>query len=188
MTDLTQLIVNIPKMLHKNLRHVSIDSEISVDELVINCLDLFVTRYLDDLRQRLDCIENHLGIDDDQEILTVVDPDTGLEWEAVGSVNEIIWFNTDNYCDHLNQKNFAGHSDWRIPTRRELYTLVDDDVKDPCIKPLPGIKCQSSYYWSATTYAYGTTYAWGVHFDYGYVLDNYKSSSYYVRAVRGGQS
>ncbi|ETR68272.1 MAG: hypothetical protein OMM_04657 [Candidatus Magnetoglobus multicellularis str. Araruama] len=45
----------------------------------------------------------------------------------------------------------------------------------------------SSFYWSSTSYAYDTGYAWGVYFTYGY--DNYddKDSSYYVRAVRGGQ-
>ena len=124
---------------------------------------------------------------DELQPLSVVDPDTGLEWEAAGSVKEIIWFDTDNYCDQLNQKNFAGHSDWRIPTRVELYTLVVDAEHDPCIKPLPGIECKSSNYWSSTTYAVGTSGAWNVNFSNGGVYVGSKSNSYHVRCVRGGR-
>jgi hypothetical protein len=45
----------------------------------------------------------------------------------------------------------------------------------------------SSYYWSSTTDASYTGGAWCVYFYDGYVGDFDKSSSYYVRAVRGGQ-
>ena len=45
----------------------------------------------------------------------------------------------------------------------------------------------SAFYWSSTSNANGTGNAWGVSFDYGNAHYNAKDSSYYVRAVRGGQ-
>ena len=45
----------------------------------------------------------------------------------------------------------------------------------------------SVFYWSSTSNAYNTGSAWGVTFNYGYGNSNDKDSSYYVRAVRGGQ-
>jgi len=139
------------------------------------------------IEERLERIENHLGIDDEPEILAVVDPDTGLEWQSEGSSNQMDLGAALKYCDSLNEKNYGGHSDWRLPTRVELYTLVVDERHDPCIKSLPGFKCQSSSYWSATTIAYSTTYAWYVDFNDGYVSNVSKTDSYYVRCIRGGR-
>jgi len=75
------------------------------------------------------------------------------------------------------------YSDWRLPTRAELLTLVDDKTHNPAcyIKD-----SKPSYYWSATPYSNNTDYAWYVEFSYG---DSYYSSkyySYYVRCVRDG--
>jgi len=131
-------------------------------------------------------IEKHLGIDDEPEILTVIDPDTGLEWQAAGSSDQMDWEEAHDYCDSLNKDRFAGYSDWRIPTRVELYTLVVDAELNPCIKPLPGIKCKSDNYWSSITYAGSPSGAWSVGFGLGGVGGNSKTNSFYVRCVRGG--
>jgi hypothetical protein len=45
----------------------------------------------------------------------------------------------------------------------------------------------SAFYWSSTSNAYDTGYAWGVYFYYGNDYGYAKDSSYFVRAVRGGQ-
>ena len=45
----------------------------------------------------------------------------------------------------------------------------------------------SSNYWSSTTNANNTNNAWHVRFYYGNDSDDYKSTSYYVRAVRSGK-
>jgi hypothetical protein len=65
---------------------------------------------------------------------------------------------------------------------------VDYSRYDPAINVTYFPNVVSSLYWAATTNAYGTGSAWGVYFYGGYDGNSYKASSYYVRAVRGGQS
>ncbi len=99
----------------------------------------------------------------------------------------------------LNTPGFAGANGWRLPTLAELQTIVLDF---PCTGEFRGARCQcgsnpcvafdasntqSSLYWSATSYVPDPNRAWGVSFISGIVDDsNYKTLSYYVRAVRGG--
>ena len=94
---------------------------------------------------------------------------------------------TEDFINALNSSQFGGYDDWRMPTIKELSSLVNSGTYNPAIDSgyFPG--CVSSYYWSSTTYAYNTYYAWRVPFVYGYGYNHYKSDSYYVRAVRSGQ-
>ncbi|MHB8808735.1 MAG: Lcl C-terminal domain-containing protein [Desulfobulbaceae bacterium] len=94
---------------------------------------------------------------------------------------------TEDFLSALNDSGFGGHSDWRLPTIKELKTLVDRSRYSPSISVTYFPDTVSSYYWSSTTNAYSTSVAWRVDFIYGNDDNNNKSSSYYVRAVRGGQ-
>ncbi len=94
---------------------------------------------------------------------------------------------TEEFIDALNTNNFGGHNDWRLPTLKELVTLVDYSRVNPSIDTSFFPDTVSFYYWSSTTSANYTNGAWLVPFDYGHVHNNPKESSYYVRAVRGGQ-
>lgn len=93
------------------------------------------------------------------------------------------------YIQALNEQQFGGYSDWRIPDVKELSFLVNSDIPwlvptlDTAWFPNTG----SSYYWSSTTYAGNTFFAWRVFFGLGYVGYGNKSNSHYVRAVRSGQ-
>jgi len=100
-----------------------------------------------------------------------LDIDTNLEW-SLENYGPMTW-------DQAQKQLPDG---WRVPTRKELYSLIDDTLVDPCTK-LPNM--MSSYYWSATTGVDYTDYAWQVLFGYGYVYYGDKSDEYYVRAVRG---
>ncbi len=120
---------------------------------------------------------------------------TGLIWEVKtddGSIhdkdNTYIWYNAQNvFIAALNNTEFGGHSDWRIPTIAELTCIVDYARYRPAINTayFPNT---ASYYWSSTTSAYSTGNAWVVDFDYGIDMWYDKSGSHYVRAVRGEQS
>uniref|UniRef100_A0A6M3KG77 Lcl C-terminal domain-containing protein n=1 Tax=viral metagenome TaxID=1070528 RepID=A0A6M3KG77_9ZZZZ len=118
---------------------------------------------------------------------TITDTSTGLMWQKFSDLRDgkyaWKWQEAIDYCEALNIAEYAGHKDWRLPTRRELVSLVDDERWDPAIDPV--FQCFSSYYWSSTPYANYTDYAWYVNFCYGVDSDyGSKSSSYYVRAVR----
>ena len=94
---------------------------------------------------------------------------------------------TYSYIQTLNGQQLGGFSDWRLPTRAELSSLVNRGFVRSAIDTDFFPNTVSAYYWSSTTLAVYTSYAWHVGFYYGHVSHLYKSYSYYVRAVRSGQ-
>ena len=139
---------------------------------------------------------------------------TGLIWEIKtddGSIhdkdNQYTWYDsnpstnggnagtagngtdTEDFINALNAANFGGFSDWRIPTIKELSSLVNSAIPypGPTIDAAWFPRTVSSGYWSSTTNADGTDDAWLVDFFGGSVRYGHKSDSYYVRAVRAGQ-
>lgn len=49
-----------------------------------------------------------------------VDEQTGLMWQGQDNGSDISWPAAKDYCQDLN---YAGFSDWRMPTQEELATL-----------------------------------------------------------------
>ena len=119
---------------------------------------------------------------------TITDTSTGLIWQQATAPGTYTWPEALAYCEDLD---FAGHTDWRLPDRTELQSIVDYSRIDPVIDPL--FSTVASSYWSSTTCALNTSFAWYVIFSdypvvsYGYVDDYNKSYGRYVRAVRSGQ-
>ncbi len=121
------------------------------------------------------------------EVVTV-DNVTGLMWASDGSGagcnfgNQTIW---DAALDWAEGLTFAGYSDWKLPNRRQLESLIDSGIYDPTINTAYFPNTVSSEYWSGSTYAKGTTRAWTVSFSEGYLNNPSKvATPYYVRAVR----
>jgi len=94
---------------------------------------------------------------------------------------------TDDFINALNDVHFGGYSDWRMPDRKELRSIVNYDLTNPAINTVYFPNTISSYYWSSTTHAFSFGNAWRMNFSHGYDICYYKSFRYYVRAVRGGQ-
>ena len=118
---------------------------------------------------------------------TVTDTYTSLMWQQDGPITKKTWEQALAYCEGLT---LGGYTDWRLPTPKELHSLVDYSHYNqgfPTINNDNFPSTVSSFYWSSTTNASSTNYAWGVDFYYGPDSNDYKYSSYYVRAVRGGQ-
>lgn len=80
--------------------------------------------------------------------------------------------------------SFAGHGDWRLPKVSEFLTIVDT-TKSPTIDPIFG-PTQSNLYWSSSSVASTPSSAWSVNFNGGADGGISKTSSNYLRAVRGG--
>ena len=114
---------------------------------------------------------------------TVTDLNTGLMWQQSDDGTTRTWQAALDYCVEIPA---GGYSDWRLPNRRELMSIVDFGPVRPTIDTTYFPNCRSSVYWSSSTYAPISTYAWYVHFSYGGMAWNYKPiDSYYVRCVRG---
>ena len=102
---------------------------------------------------------------------------------------------TEDFLNALNSLNFGGFSDWRLPDREELRSVVDYGRYNPAIDTNYFPNTMSSdllpmgdaCYWSSTTHAYSTSSAWRVNFYRGAASSDWKSYSYYVRAIRSGQ-
>ena len=112
---------------------------------------------------------------------TVTDHNTGLTWISSGVGIQRTWQDALSYCDELV---FAGQSDWRLPGKFELESIVDYGSSYPAINRI--MSCQSSFYWSATPHATNLVYAWSVFCMDGADHWVHKSNAYYVRCVRGG--
>jgi len=111
---------------------------------------------------------------------TVTDNNTRLMWQQ-GEGGSMTWEDAISYCEGLT---LAGHTDWRLPNIKELESITDDNI-DIDTNFFPDVN--ASHYWSSTTRASDSSIAWFVNFSYGQVARYYKSTSNYVRCVRGGQ-
>ena len=119
---------------------------------------------------------------------TVTDTATGLMWQQTTQTGLKSWESAIADCESLS---LADYTDWRLPNRNELQSLVDYSTHSPAIDTSfffdqdPWL----NYYWSSTTYTAYSAYAWYVFFNDGLIVYNDKSTArYFVRAVRGGQS
>ena len=72
--------------------------------------------------------------------LTVDDKNTGLTWQRSPEVNgdgvlnrndKLTWAQAQARPAALNAAKFGGYSDWRLPTIKELYSLIDFRGVDP---------------------------------------------------------
>lgn len=135
-------------------------------------------------------------------------PDAALTWSMIrDNVTSLIWeIKTDDSSIHnknntytwrnandvfvsaVNSESFGGFSDWRLPTAKELKSIANYEDFDLAINTAFFPNTQSSQYWSSNSYAEYPDDAWVVNFYQGNMDENFKTDSYYVRAVRGGQN
>ena len=96
---------------------------------------------------------------------------------------------TAAYVAAVNAQGLCGFTDWRLPARLELDSLVDLSVAypGPTIDTDYFPETQSNWFWSASPYAGNSYYAWGVDFGYGSGYGANESSALFVRLARGGQ-
>jgi hypothetical protein len=112
---------------------------------------------------------------------TVTHTSTGLMWQQATAPGFYTWEQALSYCENLT---LAGHSDWRLPTIKELDSIVDLTRYNPAINTTYFPDTAGSPYWSSTTLVFGTDYAWFMVFGNDPVRGGHKPDSHRVRAVR----
>jgi hypothetical protein len=118
---------------------------------------------------------------------SVTDITTGLMWQRGDEQNNNNirpWQNGVEYCENLD---LAGHSDWRLPTSRELMSVVDFGRDNPAIDTSYFPECRSGGYWSSDSFLPNPLSAWFVSFENVGTFINSKDTTlpFHVRCVRG---
>ncbi|EGB14376.1 hypothetical protein DND132_1163 [Pseudodesulfovibrio mercurii] len=118
----------------------------------------------------------------------VEDRATGLVWPRLAQPAEtgLSWPEAFDFVAAMNRDKRFGFFDWRLPNRRELYSLVDHAEREPALPsghPFEHVwagKC-----WTATTSARDHAYAWWVQFSGGRMFFGRKADDAVVWPVRG---
>ncbi len=120
---------------------------------------------------------------------TVLDRTTFLVWERNPNPTKRLWQEAMDYCDTLT---LAGQTDWRLPKRIELWSILDFGTHAPAINGVAFPATPVDYFWSSSLDAQNSmmnpTYkAWVVSFDDGTAGPAVSAMySLPVRCVRGG--
>ena len=109
---------------------------------------------------------------------TVLDTKTKLTWQQAPATGTFSWASAKTYCAAQVPVG------WRLPTVKELETLVDDSRVGPAIDPTAFPATPSSAFWSSSTVAGQPGLAWEVIFYYGNTDTGDATHPFNVRCVR----
>jgi hypothetical protein len=153
-------------------------------------------------------------IEFEDNILAWVDKSTNLMWEVKNRKNvehEYVWnkenieavgrpeYLTDDvkdafsYAEKLNNQNYAGFNDWRVPTLEELKTILTKEESefqnfegDNLYIKNPLAKISNSMYWAKDIYDNDNSKFLLVAFKHGMDGCFYPNGDYFVMCVRDG--
>lgn len=112
----------------------------------------------------------------------VLDRVTGRMWQRFVDGQTRVWSQAREYCDRLE---LGGFSDWRLPSRVELISIVDLTHSQPSINQTAFPKAPADWFWTSSVDVENpTTAAWYVYFYFGYPKTDAMSNRFRVRCVR----
>jgi hypothetical protein len=116
---------------------------------------------------------------------SVYDTKTKLTWQRSAPSAEFAWSDAKTYCDSAGGATLSG-TGWRLPTEKELLTLVDYDVAPPGptidVQTFPGTV--GDFYCSGSPIADGVAGFWYLDFSTGNATNYAEGPASYVRCVR----
>jgi hypothetical protein len=123
-----------------------------------------------------DAPKGHFMIGDD----VVEDSATELIWEREPMASASGADDAAEYCAQLELQGGG----WRLPTIKELYTLVDESRTVPAIDTEVFPDTAPAFYWSSSAVAGFDEFTWAVNFEQG--TDGWfpRENEHFVRCVR----
>ena len=120
------------------------------------------------------CSEGQLGLE----------CNSGTDVFTAGDPVDFDWDESLQYIENLNSSGgYAGYSNWRLPNRKELESLVEESCFSPAININQFPNTPNSFYWSSSRYPSNTIFAWGVSFGDGNSFPSF-STQVPIRLVR----
>lgn len=112
----------------------------------------------------------------------VIDPTFKLMWQDRDKVYIADYKGAKSYCEKLS---YAGYSDWRLPTIKELQSIVDYSKHSPALnRAFKYYSADNTYCWSSTIDAMDSSNAWDIYFSNGSAGGDSLSLNNCVRCVR----
>jgi len=146
------------------------------------------------IKMREQGLESDETIEYENGLKMVKDENTGLIWETKSPCKEDInclekkytWKEAFEFIKELNKTNYGGFSDWRLPNKEELRTIVDYSENYNTVDRKYFKYNKPDFYWAKDTYKTDVKLKWGIYFGYGCGIVYSEDLKFYVRAVRGG--
>ena len=94
---------------------------------------------------------------------------------------------TWHYVQAVNQAGYCGHTDWRMPSKDELFSISElrRAATPPTINTDFFPHSHAAEYWSGNDYSFQYDTAWAWSFEFGHDRVDWKKAAKYVRLVRG---
>ncbi len=117
----------------------------------------------------------------------VHDTRSGMIWMKDAGISEfpLSWAEAFEFIEQMNRNEQFGHTDWKLPNRRELMSLISYDSINPALpEGHPFKNVFNGYYWTSTTCRRLPDQAWYIHLGGARVFKGMKHGSYMVWPVR----
>lgn len=86
----------------------------------------------------------------------VTDNATGLSWEQ-GASGDLTWSDAVDYCENLL---LGGHGDWRLPSMKEIQTLVVETQTNPALDTELFSEAAGLRFWTSSQPPEMSGFAW----------------------------
>ncbi len=111
----------------------------------------------------------------------------GQTWDGSYCIDNATTYNWPASAPQAKDNLFAGYSDWRLPNKNELASIIEYRCHHPAINSQIFPNTSPSGYWSSSHSSnYGNHTSWSVDFNSGSVYLDVRFHYYHVRLVRGG--
>ncbi len=112
---------------------------------------------------------------------TVADNNTFLMWQQADVITHSTMADAEDYCGNLT---LGGHADWRLPSKKELSTIIHYGKYNPAIDTSAFNNTLSYPYWTSTADLTYITNGWQINFADGSAGFFDSSIPHYTRCVR----
>ena len=126
--------------------------------------------------------EPRFEVDGDQ----VLDRLTGSVWTRSANLPgfPLTWAEGWRYVEEMNRRSMFGRSDWTLPSRSGLFSLISHARVNPALPAEhPFVDVFSGYYWTGEGVARYPSQSWYIHLGGGRVFKGMKHGSYMVWPV-----